>query len=245
MLIFTDVEGCNGVSSGGYLLSQSPLTKRYRPTVYVIICVLLSAQSLCRSDVDVVFMVDSSRSISSSDFNEAKKFVKQAAEEFGVAPGQSRAAVILFGESAKAMIGFVDAPTLEGFQKAVDGLKHLLGGHTRIDQALITAAKLFSNSKKKKVALLLTDGQQSRGFPDLKTASERLRNASVRVIAVGIGDKVDEPELKSITESEDDVILTKDYQDLKDKLLSIISRACDESKSNLYITSSYSEAINM
>ena len=218
----------------------------------VIIWVLLSAQSLCRSDVDVVFMVDSSRSISVSDFNEAKKFVKQAAEEFGVAPGQSRAAVILFGESAEAMIGFGDAPTLEGFQKAVDGLNHLFGGHTRIDQALITAAKLFSNSKArpdvKKVALLLTDGQQSHGFPneiDLKTASESLRKAGARVIAVGIGDKVDEPELKLITESEDDVILTKDYQDLKDKLLSIISTACDESKSNLYITSSYSEAINM
>ena len=192
-------------------------------------------------------MVDSSRSIPSSDFNEAKKFVKQAAEEFGVAPGQSRAAVILFGESAKSMIGFGDAPTLEGFQKAVKELNHLLGYHTRIDQALITAAKLFSNSKArpdvKKVALLLTDGQQSHGFPDeidLKTASERLRKAGVRVIAVGIGDKVDEPELKLITESEYDVILTKDYQDLKDKLLSIISKACDESKSNLYITSFYS-----
>lgn len=185
--------------------------------------------------------MDSSASIHIDNFNnQIKDFVKRSAAEFGVAPGKSRAAVILFSADAEVKIKFGDAPTLKSFQEKVDDLVHQEGGATRIDKALKLAKDLFIPESKerkgvKKVALLLTDGKQTNDpGTDLEEASKPLHDAKVVTIAVGIGDSVDETELKKIAKSENDVVITKNYTDLQNKLLSIISIACDEGKSFIY-----------
>lgn len=188
-----------------------------------------------------MFIVDSSSSIHINNFNnQIKDFVKRSAAEFGVAPGKSRAAVILFSANAEAKIKFGDAPTLKSFQAKVDHLKHQNGVATRIDKALKLAKDLFIPESKerkgvKKVALLLTDGKQTNDpGTDLEEASKPLHDAKVVTIAVGIGNSVEETELKKIAKSKNDVVITKNYTDLQNKLLSIISIACDEGKSIIY-----------
>lgn len=172
--------------------------------------------------------------------NQIKDFVKRSAAEFGVAPGKSRAAVILFSENAEVNIKFGDAPTLKSFQAKVDKLKHQQGRATLIDKALKLAKDLLIPESKerkgvKKVALLLTDGKQTNDpGTDLEEASKPLHDAKVVTIAVGIGDSVEKTELKKIAKSENDVVITKNYTDLQNKLLSIISIACDEGKSIIY-----------
>lgn len=189
------------------------------------------AEMPCNGAVDVAFIIDSSRTISISNFNKEKDFVKKAALKLGVAPEQSRAALIVFSASAKVEARFGDYPTLERFQSALDDLPHQLGGRTRIDKALITAAEVFQKARSDvhQVAMLLTDGKQSTGaedFTDLVTASEPLRKAGVQVIAVGITNEADESQLSSVTQNKEDVIMAKDFEDLQDKLSSITSKAC-------------------
>ena len=122
----------------------------------------------------------------------------------------------------------------------MDDLVHQQGDATRIDKALKLAKDLFIPESKerkgvKKVALLLTDGKQTNDpGTDLEEASKPLHDAKVVTIAVGIGDSVEETELKKIAKSENDVVITKNYTDLQNKLLSIISIACDEGKSFIY-----------
>lgn len=200
-------------------------------------------QRICTSEADVVFMVDSSSSINFRNFNKSiKEFVKKSAAEFGVAPEKSRAAVILFSADAEAKIKFGDAPTLEKFQEKVDELKHQRGRRTRIDKALILANQLFSKLEKdgrKKVAILLTDGKQNP-LADLEKAAKPLHAKNVITIAVGIGDALRKyDELKKITKSKDNVVINKDYKELQEKLLNIISIACEESNCGCFSGSSY------
>ena len=202
----------------------------------IFICVFYSAQSSCTSEVDVAFIMDSSNSMAHFDFEKEKTFVKEAARELGVAAGQSRAAVILFSENAEVKIDFGQTPTLKGFEKAVDELKHQNGLYTRIDKALeLTAEKVFpakARGDRRRIVLLLTDGKQcckgAAAAIDLGGVSRPLREAGVRVIAVGITKDANRAELVNITASEEDVIMARDFNDLRDKLINITRKACGE-----------------
>ena len=193
------------------------------------------AEMPCNGAVDVAFIIDSSRSISIQNFNKEKDFVKKAALKLGLAPEQSRAALVVFSASAKVEARFGDYPTLERFQAALDNLSHQLGGWTRIDKALITAAEVFQKARSDvhKVAMLLTDGKQRPENADLVTASEPLRKAGVQVIAVGITNDANRSELISVTQNEEDVIMAKDFEDLQDKLSSITSKACGKYQTSI------------
>lgn len=181
----------------------------------------------------MVFIIDSSRSISYDNFAKEKNFVEQAAEALGISPDHSQGALVVFSDDAKVEANFGDYPTLREFDFEVDHLRHQLGSRTRIDKGLKTAAlDVFPKARPgiRKIALLLTDGEQTKNVGEsLKTASGRLRKQGVRVIAVGIGNKVVESELKSIAEREDDVILAKNFNDLLRQLSSITHKACGKS----------------
>ena len=60
----------------------------------------------------------------------------------------------------------------------------------------------------------LDDIQTIKDAKDLKVASDPLRKAGVRVLAVGIGSGVDADELRSITETDEDVVVAADFTDL-------------------------------
>ena len=77
--------------------------------------------------MDLAFIVDSSASIGSKNYMKEKHFVKQLARSFGVAPGHSRAALVLYSNSSSVKAGFDQYPTLEEFHKTVDDLPYERG----------------------------------------------------------------------------------------------------------------------
>ena len=181
--------------------------------------------------MDVAFIIDSSGSIGRSNYRKQKNFVKEVAKSFGLAPDQSQAAMILYSNSASVHARFGQYATTEEFAKAVDALPYERG-LTRIDRALdLAATGIFPEARAgvPKLALLITDGTQTPAADakGLREASEPLRKAGVRVLAVGIGSGVDRDELRLVTETEDDVVLATDYQDLLLKIGNLTSRVCE------------------
>lgn len=181
--------------------------------------------------MDVAFILDSSGSIGRRNYLKQKDFVKAVAKSFGLAPDQSQAAMVLYSNTASVQARFGQYATTEEFARAVDALPYERG-LTRIDKALdLTATEIFPESRAgvPKIALLMTDGTQTPAADakDLKEASEPLRKAGVRVIAVGVGSGVDADELRLLTESDEDVMLANDFQDLLLKIGNLTSRACE------------------
>ena len=164
-----------------------------------------------------------------------KTFVSNLAAKFQISSGGSRAAVVLYSTRATTPIRFRDHTSPRSFSSAVQRLRHERG-YTRIDLALTRAYfDLFStrvNSRflVPKFAFVLTDGAQTQtsGYTPLDRASKRLKDVGVRVIAIGIGKRVNTDELKQIASSDKDVIIAQSF----DKLLAIVepltSSACEE-----------------
>ena len=177
--------------------------------------------------MDLAFIIDSSGSIGRTNYVKEKHLVKQLARSFGLAPGQTQAAMVLYSTSASVQARFGQYETLEEFEKAVDNLPYERGV-TRIDKALqLTATEIFPEARPgvPNIALLITDGKQTQtsDAKGLKEASEPLRKAIVRVLAIGIGSGVDPDELRLVTES---VVVAKGFKDLLLKLGNITSQAC-------------------
>ena len=181
--------------------------------------------------MDVAFIIDSSGSIGEIDYLKQKNFVNEAAKSFGLAPDQSRAAIVLYSTTASVKARFGQYNTTENFAKAVDALPYE-GGETRIDKALdLAATDIFPNARAgvPKLVLLITDGTQTQvdDAKGLKEASEPLRQAGVRVLALGIGSNVDRDELRLVTETDDDVVMATDFEVLLLKIGNLTSRACE------------------
>ena len=187
----------------------------------------------CTPDVDVAFLIDSSRSITQSDYTKMKTFVASLAEKFQISPSGSRAAVVLYSTDATVSFTFGTYTSPETFRKAVMDLKHERGS-TRIDLALREAYySLFKEKTRflaQKLIFVLTDGEQtkSRPYTRLDRASSRLKREGVRIIAIGIGKKVNMGELIQITSREKDIIVAKTFDDLSQFLNPLLKTACDD-----------------
>ena len=179
--------------------------------------------------MDVAFIIDSSGSISRRNYMKLKTFVKESAKSFGLAPNQSQAAMVLYSTTASVKARFGEYATMEEFAKAVDALPHERG-QTRIDRALdLAATDIFPEARAgvPKLALLITDGRQTQASDakGLREAYEPLRKAGVRVLVLGIG-SVDQNELRLVTETDDDIVVVTEFQDMLLKIGDVISRAC-------------------
>lgn len=184
----------------------------------------------CSTPVDLAFIIDSSGSIGRTNYKKQKNFVKEVAKTFGLSPNGSRAAMVLYSNSASVKARFGQYTDPKEFDGAVDSLPYERG-LTRIDKALdLTARDVFAQSRSgvPKIAMLITDGTQTAAADakGLREASEPLRQAGVRVLAVGVGKGVDREELRLVTESDEDVVVAADFEDLLLKLSNLTSQAC-------------------
>ena len=197
----------------------------------MLFCIYASSEPPpCQTPVDLAFIVDSSGSIGAKNYLKEKHFVKQLARSFGLAPDHSRAALVLYSGTASVKAGFDQYPTLEQFHKIVDDLPYE-NGSTRIDLALEKAnQEVFPQARKgvPKIAILITDGKQTHTdhSKGLKEASEPLRRAGVRVLAVSIGSGADPDQLRLVTESDDDLFMPQSFSHLFLQVGNLTSRAC-------------------
>lgn len=170
---------------------------------------------------EVAFILDSSNSIKDEDFNDEKEIVKKIVMDLDIASDKNRAALVLFGTSPTLEARLGQYETAYRFQEVLEKLPKM-GERTRIDRALNVAEnQIFPEARQGvyKIAIILTDGVQSTGAQGLRRSSKPLRDAGVRVIAVGIGVGKRERRLRLMTDRDEDVVDTKSIQGHLQKIL--------------------------
>ena len=183
----------------------------------------------CDKALDVAFVMDTSGSIGHIDYQKEKDFVKLLATSFAISSTHSHAAIVLYNDTASIKVGLNQHVSTAAFHSAVNKLPYERG-RTRIDKALeLVHSKVFVRARSgiPKIVIVLTDGRQTKdpGAKDLKEASEPLRRAGVRILAVGVGE-ADRDELRLMTESASDVFFAKDFGELKLRVGEIAEVAC-------------------
>ena len=167
---------------------------------------------------DVIFIMDSSSSVSSRDYSKEKEFVKYLATYLNVLPGNSRAALITYGNAASEVIEFDIKRLRADFESAVEKAP-FVGRNRRIDRALEKASQMMANARPwvRKIVILLTSGKQSResGSKTPGEAAIPLLDKGVYNYVVAIGQEPDISELRPVVQQPAQIFRMTSFDDLE------------------------------
>ena len=166
---------------------------------------------------DLVFLVDTSGSLWTNDFNEEKKFVMNLLNEIKVSSDATRVEVIPFGTSASKFITQISLPHPTKnkctFNEIFKPMPHSINGwmtnmrdafQLAQDVCLNNANKRTPLNKVRTVAILLTDGYWNYPYNDPSpiTRAQTLLQGPVEIFAIGVG-SVDFPRLQQLVQDPD------------------------------------------
>lgn len=148
----------------------------------------LSRQSVSVEGIDIVLAMDISGSMLAEDFKPNRlEAAKDVAQDFIKGrPGDRIGLVVFSGESFTQCPLTTDHPVLLNL---FDELKSgMIEDGTAIGDGLATAVNRLKESQAiSKVIILLTDGENNRGFIDPQSAAEIAKVFGLRVYTIGVG----------------------------------------------------------
>ena len=151
-----------------------------------------------------MFLIDSSKSVTPSDFQLEKEFVKVLSYHFNISQTGTRGGVVTYATNSYTIAGFADPE----FSKKVNSAS-LIGTPRRTDKALEYAAQMFKRSGRKgqKIVVLLTVGKHkaSVGSKSLNEAIQPLRNIGALTFVVSIGSDADPRDLAPVVDTSEDI----------------------------------------
>ncbi|XP_072226821.1 cartilage matrix protein isoform X1 [Leuresthes tenuis] len=161
------------------------------------------ASGLCKTrPTDLVFIVDSSRSVRPSEFEQVKVFLAKVIEGLDVGPNATRVGVVNYASRVKNEVSLKTYRTKAGLIRAVTKIEPLSTGTMTglsIQFALNVAFSEGEGARVKspdisKVAIIVTDG---RPQDNVKDVAQRARDAGIEIFAIGVG-RVDMSTLKQM-----------------------------------------------
>ncbi|XP_030268471.1 cartilage matrix protein isoform X2 [Sparus aurata] len=161
------------------------------------------AAGLCKTrPTDIVFIIDSSRSVRPSEFEQVKVFLAKVIEGLDVGPNATRVGVVNYASRVKNEVSLKTHKTKAGLIKAVTKIEPLSTGTMTglsIQFALNVAFSEAEGARVKspdisKVAIIVTDG---RPQDNVKDVAQRARDAGIEIFAIGVG-RVDMSTLKQM-----------------------------------------------
>ncbi|KAK2493250.1 hypothetical protein MC885_017703 [Smutsia gigantea] len=136
---------------------------------------------------DVMFLVDSSRSIGLENYEKMKTFMKNLLAKIQIGPDKTQVGVIQFSDYNKEEFQLNKYFTQKEISDAIDRMS-LIDGNTLTGSALTFADEYFTHSKGarngvKKFLILITDGEAQ---DSVRGPARALRDKEVIIFAVGI-----------------------------------------------------------
>ena len=177
--------------------------------------------------MDIVFILDTSNSVTQRDLEKQKEFVKLMAQRFDVSPFASHAAVLSYGDKTILIGGLYDHVRGKRFEDNVDSVT-LIGGKRNIQEALKEATNhlaIFGRQNASNVVFLITYGRQSPelGSQRLQEIVQNVRDTNAILYVIGVGVDADDQQLGLIVESTTDFFEIPRSGDLKLNVPSIVS----------------------
>ena len=169
--------------------------------------------------------MDSSSLVNQEDFRTQKDFVKSIMKSFHVKRGQSRAAVITYGQDSEKVLRFDSYLSLEYIESVIDTATSI-GGSPRIDKALVDADDVLrdANQSIPRIVIMFTtirkgDDSQKKS---MDTAAETIHDSGARVYVIAVGRDADADSLKRVPDAPEDIFKIPTFKDLNDSMAETI-----------------------
>ncbi|XP_052788594.1 uncharacterized protein LOC128223355 [Mya arenaria] len=153
-------------------------------------------------NVDIVFVLDSSASMSPMDLERSKQFVSTIVQGLDTDSGKVQVAVVVFSTVAYPKLALNNFYQKHALLNVIANITYTPGGTSTaaalthvIDNVFQPANGLRPNSAK--IVVLVTDGR-SDDSPATVEAAGRLRYSGATITAVGVGEFLDKQELRLV-----------------------------------------------
>ncbi|XP_078580606.1 uncharacterized protein LOC144864418 isoform X3 [Branchiostoma floridae x Branchiostoma japonicum] len=167
-------------------------------------------------ELDLVFLLDGSGSVTTANFDIVKEFTRRLANNFDISLADTRVGVVQYSDSPTSEFNLNSFNTNELVDLAIRNIQYQQGG-TNTGQAIDFArvnsfsANNGDRSDVPNVMIVVTDGQSS---DDVVGPAQTARNAGISMYAIGIGNGVDTNELLQIAGQADRVVQSADFSTL-------------------------------
>lgn len=185
----------------------------------------------CRgAKADIVFLLDSSSSEGSTNFETQLQFVSNFSSRFFIGPDAVQIGLATFSSNPQNQFWLNTYSNLSDVLNALQNVPYTQGG-TNTAEAL-SFAKNSSFTKAHgardgipKVLIVLTDGQ-SQSPPDTAIQAGNLHKTDIKVISIGIGSSVNKDELVTIATDPGHAFTVANFSALKDIALELEKQTC-------------------
>lgn len=180
---------------------------------------------------DIVFLLDTSTSVSERNFKKVLQFVKEFLAEAYIAPDGVHVGVITFSSYAYVQFNLNKFSSREEVFEAVDSIPYSYGStNTAAGLRALRAAFTKENGERPEApnyALVITDGVSNINTFQTVTEAELTRNSDIHVYAIGIG-LSDTSELEKIASkpSRENTFNVQDFNELQGVKKDLFQQFC-------------------
>ena len=186
--------------------------------------------------IDLIFVLDSSGSVGSSNFQNVRNFVSNLVSQLEIGPDNTQVGLINFDSSYRVEFHLNTHQDSSSLVRAIANIPYS-GGGTNTAAALTILLSEFStvNGARQlqegipRVAIVVTDGHSNSRTATI-TAANNLHANNIIVYAVGVGSGIDTVELNAIASDPDSqyvhLLSTFNVNELRDLQESLDSEAC-------------------
>uniref|UniRef100_UPI0037E86B09 collagen alpha-1(XXI) chain-like n=1 Tax=Semicossyphus pulcher TaxID=241346 RepID=UPI0037E86B09 len=188
----------------------------------------------CSTSVnDLVYIVDGSWSVGSSDFETAKQWLINITSQFDISSYYTQVAVIQYSDTPRLEIPLGNHQGGTELIQAIQSITYL-GGNTQTGRAIRFAVDhVFPSSQrtslvKHRIAVVVTDGKSQDDVVDI---SMEARAQGITIFTVGVGSEITTSELVTIANkpSSTYVLYAEDYTTIDRIRDSMEQKLCEES----------------
>uniref|UniRef100_A0A673HVI9 Matrilin 3a n=1 Tax=Sinocyclocheilus rhinocerous TaxID=307959 RepID=A0A673HVI9_9TELE len=193
-----------------------------------------ATDSQCRSrPLDLVFIIDSSRSVRPGEFEKVKIFLADMVDTLDVGPDATRVAVVNYASTVKIEFLLKNHLTKDSIKQAINRIEPLAAGtmtgmaiKKAMDEAFTEKSGARPKSKNiSKVAIIVTDGRPQDQVEEVSAAA---RATGIEIYAVGV-DRADMQSLKLMASNplEDHVFYVETYGVIEKLTSKVRETLCD------------------
>ncbi|EOA96036.1 Matrilin-2, partial [Anas platyrhynchos] len=190
-------------------------------------------ENTCNSKrLDLVFIIDSSRSVRPYDFEKVKEFILTILQFLDISPDATRVGLIQYGSTVKHEFSLKTFRRKQEIERAVRRMMHLATG-TMTGLAIQYAVNIaFSESEGARplsqnvprIIMIVTDGRPQDPVAEI---AAKARNSGILIFAIGVG-RVDMNTLKSIGSEphEEHVFLVANFSQIETLTSAFQTKLC-------------------
>ena len=156
-------------------------------------------EPICQRQIDFMLVIDSSSSIGNNNFNILKQFLNDLVERYEVGVNSAHFGAVRYSTSAAVVVTLGSIKSLNALQTALSSISYISGSTNTAEAIQLAKQQFIINGRPEipQVMIILTDGE-SDDSEATRTAASQSRQSGVEIFVVGIGNNVNDDELKDI-----------------------------------------------